>query len=155
MFMPEPERAVAAWRPLIKRGGRIAFSTWEHFDAIGFVREIVARHAPVPGDRSGITARLARCRRQQNYCTKSLESTGYHEVRVETMRVPVFVELPPVEWWDLMARAGGPLVALLAAQPAALQRAIREDGIRALRVRHPSGIVAEFGDALVASGSAP
>jgi SAM-dependent methyltransferase len=153
MFMPEPARAVAAWFSLLKPQGRIALSTWARFDAIDFVRGIVARHGAVPEVDANAPDVLALNSPQM--LGEILTAARYHNVRVETVRVPVFAELPPDEWWDLMARVGGPLVTLIAAQPPDTRRAIREDGIRALRTRHPSGIVAEFGDALLASGSAP
>jgi len=147
MFMPDPVNALRAWRALLRPEGRIAVCTWATMPMMGAVREIVARHAAVPEVDPNAPGVLALPSPEKLH--DIFEAAGYRDVVVETARVPLFADLPPDKWWDTMARSAGPIVALLAAQTEATRQAIRADGIRLFGERHPSGIVAEFGEALV------
>jgi SAM-dependent methyltransferase len=151
MYMPDPRAATRAWRGLLRSGGRIAVSTWASLPLIGFVLDIVARHAPVPvsnPEDPGIFALSTPA-----VVADVLRAAGYTNIGVRALNVPSFAELPPEAWWDMMARSAGPLVTVLNALPAAIYAKVRLDGVRALRERHPSGIVVERGDALLAVGT--
>jgi SAM-dependent methyltransferase len=153
MYMPNPQAAMRAWRQALRPRGRIAVCTWAALPLLQFVLDVIARHAPIPRvdpEKPGALALSA-----PEKLTAVLQAGGFAEITVETLRSPVFEELPPEQWWDLMARSAGPLVIVLASLPEATRNAIRADGLRALGERHPSGIVAEFGDALLASGINP
>jgi len=153
MFMAEPVTAVRLWRSLLRPGGHIAISTWASFPILKFVLQIIARHVTLPEIDPKAPGVLALPTPEA--LSDVLHAGGYTEIAVESMRTPLFEDLPPERWWDLMARTAGPLVVLLASLPDETRQAVRADGIRALRERHPSGIVAEFGDALLASGVNP
>ena len=151
MYMPDPRAAACAWRGAMRSGGRIAVSTWASLPLIGFVLDIVARHAPVPisnPEDPGIFALSS-----PTILADVLRAAGYTNIEVRALNVPSFAELPSEEWWDMMARTAGPLVTLLNALPPETYAEVRQDGINALRERHPSGIVVERGDALLAAGT--
>ncbi|MFZ0030690.1 MAG: methyltransferase domain-containing protein [Candidatus Cybelea sp.] len=151
MYMPDPRAATRAWRGALRSGGRIAVSTWASLPLIGFVLDLVARHAPVPvlnPEGPGIFALSTPA-----ILADVLQAAGYTNIDVRTLNVPSFAELPPEEWWDMMACTAGPLVTVLNALPPETYAKVRQDGIRALRERHPSGIVMERGDALLAAGT--
>jgi SAM-dependent methyltransferase len=151
MYMPDPVAAADAWRGSLRSGGRIAVSTWASLPLIGFVLDIVGRHAPVPVSNPkgpGIFALST-----PPILADVLRAAGYTKIEVRALNVPSFAELPSEEWWDMMARAAGPLVTVLNALPPATYAEVRQDGLRALREQHPSGIVVERGDALIAAGT--
>ncbi|MGB8967160.1 MAG: methyltransferase domain-containing protein [Candidatus Cybelea sp.] len=125
MYMPDPRAATRAWRGLLRSGGRIAVSTWASLPLIS---------------TPAVVADL-------------LRAAGYMNIGVRALDVPSLAELPPEAWWDMMARTAGPLVTVLNALPPATYAKVRLDGVRALRERHPSGIVVERGDALLAVGT--
>ena len=153
MYMPDPTAAARAWRRVLRPGGRIAVATWASLPLFDFVLGIVARHANVPQRDPagpGIFA-LSNTAVLENV----VRSAGYIDAEIVRLRTPSFEALPPQEWWDMMARSAGPLVSILASLPEATRSAVRADGIRALCERHPSGIVAEYGDALIATGVNP
>ena len=153
MFMANPVAAADAWRKALRPGGRIAVSTWEAFAPISFVLAIIGRHVELPPtdpDAPGILAL-----RTPEKLGAVLRDAGYAEITVARVRTPVFESAEPERWWDVMTRSAGPLVLLFASLPESKQAAIRADGIGALRERHPSGIVEEFGDALIGSATNP
>ena len=153
MFMANPVAAAGSWRNALRPGGRIAVSTWEAFAPISFVLAIVGRHVDLPAtdpDAPGILAL-----RTPERLGAVLRDAGYTDTAVERVRTPVFESAEPERWWDVMTRSAGPLVVLFASLPADKRAAIRADGISALRERHPSGIVEEFGDALIGSATNP
>jgi 2-polyprenyl-3-methyl-5-hydroxy-6-metoxy-1,4-benzoquinol methylase len=151
MYMPDPRAAARAWRRTLRPSGRIAVSTWASLPLIDFVLDLVARHAPVavpkPAD-PGVFALSTPA-----VLADVLRGAGYTNVEVRTLNVPSFEELPAEEWWDMMARTAGLLVTVLNALPPPTYAQVRRDGIRALHQRHPSGIVAERGNALLAAGT--
>lgn len=153
MFMADPSAAARAWRPALRRGGRIAVSTWESMPFADFVREIIARHAPVREAPSRAPGILAVSDPAQ--LGDVLRAAGFSDITVAKQRTAVFGEHPPEAWWDSMAQSAGPFVRLLGTLPDATRAAIRADGIRALYERHPSGVVVEYGDALVAAAVNP
>ena len=151
MYMPDPRAATRAWRGTLRPGGRIAVSTWASLPLINFVLDIVARHAPIPisdPEGPGIFALST-----PTILAGVLRAAGLTNIEVRALNVPSFAELPAEEWWDMMARTAGPLVTVLNALPPATYARARQDGIHALRERHPSGVVAERGDALLAAGT--
>jgi SAM-dependent methyltransferase len=153
MYMPSPIAATRAWRSALRAGGCIAVSTWASLPLLQFVLDVIGRHAPIP--ESDPVGPGVHALQSPQALTAVLQGGGYEQITVETLRTPVFEGLEPEQWWDLMARSAGPLVILLASLPEETRQAIRADGLLALRRRHPSGIVAEFGDALLASGVNP
>jgi SAM-dependent methyltransferase len=153
MYMPNPQAAARAWRGALRSGGRIAVSTWASLPLMPFVLEVAARHAPIPSLDPESPGVLALSNPEKLRAV--FAAAGYADISVETLRTPVFEELPHEQWWDLMARSAGPLVIFLASLSETTRQAIRADGLRALRERHPSGIVAEFGDALLANAANP
>jgi SAM-dependent methyltransferase len=153
MYMPDPPAATRAWRPALRSGGRIAVSTWASLPLLPFVLGVAARHALVPSldpEKPGVLALSTTAKLRA-----ALVAGGYTDVRVELLRTPAFEELPPEQWWDLVVRSAGPLVMFFKSLSQETRAAIREDGLHSLRARHPSGVVAEFGDALLASGVNP
>jgi SAM-dependent methyltransferase len=153
MYMPDPQAAARAWRAALRPGGRIAVCTWASLPLMPFVLGVAARHAPVPSLDPEAPGVLALSNKEKLRAV--FPAGGYEDISVESLRTPVFEELPAEQWWDLMVRSAGPLVIFLASLSEATREAIRADGLRALRERHPSGVVAEFGDALVASAVNP
>ncbi|MFY9666049.1 MAG: methyltransferase domain-containing protein [Candidatus Cybelea sp.] len=151
MYMPDPVAAAGAWRGSLRSAGRVAVSTWSSLPLIDFVLDVVGRHAPVPvsnPEGPGIFALSTPA-----ILADVLRAAGYTKIEVRALNVPSFAELPSEEWWDMMARTAGPLVTVLNALPPATYAEVRQDGLRALRERHPSGIVMERGDALIAAGT--
>lgn len=150
MYMPDPQAAARAWRDALRPGGRVAVSTWASLPLVDFVLGIVSRNASI-----------ARRDARENIFALSTEAAlvdvlrvaGYTNVEVAALSVPSFEELPAAQWWDMMARTAGPLVTVLNELPPATYAKVRRDGIDALRERHPSGIVRERGDALLAAGT--
>ena len=152
MYMPDPRAALRAWRGVLRPGGRVAVSTWAALPLIDFALDIVARHAPIatPDPASpGIFALSTPAA-----LADVLQAAGYANVDVRQLNIPSFEELPAEQWWDMVARTAGPLVTVFNALPPETYAEVRRDGIRALHERHPSGVVAERGDALVAAGTA-
>jgi SAM-dependent methyltransferase len=150
MYMPDPPAAARAWRDALRPGGRIAVSTWASLPLIDFVLGIVSRNAPV--DRRNARENIFALSTEAAL-VDVLRVAGYTNVEVTALNVPSFEELPAAQWWDMMARTAGPLVTVLNALPRATYAKVRRDGIAALRERHPSGIVRERGDALLAAGT--
>ena len=150
MYMPDPAGAVRAWRATLRPGGRVAVSTWMSLPIIDFVLDTVREHATVREPRPNDPGIFALA--DAEVLARTLRAAGLRDVDVERVPTQSFEELPAHEWWDMMARTAGPLVRVLESLPKHTRDAIRADGIRALGLRHPNGIVAERGIALVASG---
>jgi ubiquinone/menaquinone biosynthesis C-methylase UbiE len=153
MYMPEPVTTLKVLYRTLKRGGRIAVSTWgspERAAAFGVPLGTILRHVQLPHPDPTAPGPFAIS--NQEALADMLKGAGFSEVRSVAFETSVNEAQTAEAYWDLMSATAGPLVALLASLPTETYRAIREDFINTLGTMFPNGPVKLGGEMLVAAG---
>ncbi|MBW4722041.1 class I SAM-dependent methyltransferase [Saccharothrix obliqua] len=147
-YMPEPAAALRAVREGLKPGGRMVATTLGdpgRCTAFRISSRVIADHVPPDGPGPVALSDPARLR-------ELFAEAGFADVVVERFETPL-IEIDGAEaCWDMFERTMGPLIALLAAMPPDRARALRVDGVAALRAEFGDGPVVLTGEALLASG---
>jgi SAM-dependent methyltransferase len=132
MLVPEPDRAAAEIRRVLKPGGRAAVSVWRSrdrnpwlaamLDAVGAQLGGTFPPPGVPGPLSlGEDGKLL----------AALSDGGFEDVEIEEIEMP-WRGADFEEWWQRTTALAGPVSKLLAAQPAEAVESIRAHAREAL-----------------------
>ena len=126
MLMPEPDRAIAGARRVLRSGGRLAYAVWGAADRNPWITMLAMAvvengHQP-PGDPFGPAGVFSFADPEVN--RSRLDAAGFSDVRVE--------ELPGVmrfddfdDYWDVQSEVAGPLALLISSLPPDDVNAIR------------------------------
>lgn len=140
MLMPDPVAATAAWRALLKPGGRIVVSTWgppEYCDFFTLLPRIVAKHLRQnKAPHSTSQFRLS----TPEILSQTLERAGYRDIDARYYD-QVMQTFPSAEaWWEETSWRGQGASLLKDLPPTTLQ-AIEDDAVEFLNAEFADGPV--------------
>jgi SAM-dependent methyltransferase len=129
MLVPEPARAVAEVRRVLRSGGRFAFAVWGPVESNpwltiigGAVKSVLGGEAPAPAGPNGPFALPS-----VEINRALLEDAGFTEVTADALPGATRFESFD-EYWDIQSSLAGPLVQVMAGMTDDQRRAAREAG---------------------------
>lgn len=137
MFAPDPARAAAEIRRVLRPGGRVAVAVWGPRAAnpwLGLLFDAVTAQTGQPVPPPGLPGPFSLADGAR--LGALLDDAGLVDVRVEELAVPTRAESFE-HWWTRTTALAGPLSGLIAAMPQAPRTALRErlrDAVEPYRV---------------------
>ncbi|MCP2167711.1 Ubiquinone/menaquinone biosynthesis C-methylase UbiE [Goodfellowiella coeruleoviolacea] len=155
-YMPEPDAALRAVHEALVPGGRMVATTLGDPGlcmALRISSQVIARHVPPPDGPPSGPGPVALS--DANRLRELFAGAGFTDVVVRPFETALIEIGDAVACWHMFERTMGPLIALLATMPADRARALRADGVAALRAEFGAGPVVLTGQALLTSGTKP
>jgi ubiquinone/menaquinone biosynthesis C-methylase UbiE len=127
MFMPDPVACLRAVRGLLRKGGKVALTTWgpaTENPFIALIMSVMRRHFDIPAPPPGTPGILSFA--EEPRVREVLEASGYASVSVE--RVPFQMKYgSPQHYYEIQTGVAAPIAALLERQTEEKREAVRRD----------------------------
>ncbi|WP_199444321.1 class I SAM-dependent methyltransferase [Umezawaea beigongshangensis] len=155
-YMPDPGAALRAVREALVPGGRMAATTLGdpgRCMAFRISSQVIARHVPTPDAPPSGPGPVSLS--DADRLRELFAAGGFTDVAVESFETALIEVGDAESCWLMFEHTMGPLIAMLGSMSAERARALREDGVAALRAEFGDGPVVLTGEALLASGTRP
>lgn len=152
MFAPDPERAAAEIRRVLRPGGRFAVAVWgprARNPWLGIVLDATSAQLGAPFPPPGIPGPFAL--EDAGRLAALLTGAGLADVVVDEVEVPLHAASAQ-EWWTRTCALAGPLAKVLAGLPPAAADGIRTSALAAAAAFEDDGGLTVPGVTLLASG---